>query len=57
MSKDFRLEGRICFSKRPFGLGIILELNPPYGRFEVFWVLKVDLIFIRFWVENRSLKL
>jgi len=57
MSKDFRLEGRICFSKKPMGLGIGVEFNPPYGRYEVFWVFKIDLIFIRLWVKNESLHL
>lgn len=56
MSKDFRFEGRFIFSKKPMGFGVILELNPPYLSFPVFWVLKVDLLFIRFWIENRSTK-
>lgn len=56
MMKDFILSGRLIFSKRPMGLGILLEFNPPFLAFEVFWVLKIDLIFIRFWIENRSEK-
>ena len=57
MNKDFRLDGRICFSKKPIGLGIGLELNPPYVMYKVFWIFKIDLIFIRLWIENKSLKL
>lgn len=56
MIKDFELKGRFIFSKRIFGLGFHFELKPPYAMFEINWALKIDLIWIRFWIESIKKK-
>ena len=50
--KDFYYDGRIVFSKKPLGFGVILELNPPFTIREKRWTFDVDLIFIRFWIHS-----
>ena len=52
ITKDFNYSGRFITSKKIFGLGCILEFNPPYGMIEINWILKIDLLFIRFWIES-----
>ena len=51
ISKDFNYSGRFIMSKKIFGLGCILEFNPSFGMIEINWVLKIDLLFIHFWIE------
>lgn len=52
MIKDFKLRDRFILSKRVFGLGFIFELKPVCTTVEVNWLLKIDLIWIRFWIES-----
>jgi hypothetical protein len=52
MIKDFNYSGRLIFSKTILGFGFILEFNPPFGGIEINWILKIDLIWIRFWIES-----
>ena len=50
--RDFYYDGRIIISKRPFGIGIMLEFNPPFTVREKRWTFAVDLIFIRLWIHS-----
>ena len=52
MTKDFELRGRFIFSKRILGLGVHFEIKPPYAMLEISWSFKIDLIWIRFWIEG-----
>jgi hypothetical protein len=54
--KDFFYEGRIVFSKRPLGLGVILEFDPPFTIREKKWTLNIDVLFIRFWIHSYKTK-
>lgn len=52
MIKDFDFRARFCFSKRIFGFGFYVEINPVCSTVQINWVLKIDLIWIRFWIES-----
>jgi hypothetical protein len=52
IAKDFNYVGRLITSRKIFGLGCLLEFNPPYAMIKINWILKIDLLFIRFWIES-----
>ena len=52
MIKDFNYKGRFIISKTILGFGFILEFKPPFACIEVNWILKIDLLYLRFWIES-----
>jgi len=34
------------------GLGVIFKLHPLFGNVEINWILEIDLLCIRFWIES-----
>lgn len=52
MIKDFELKGRFIFSKKMFGLGILLEFDPVSSVCKSNWLLRADFFWFRFWIES-----
>ena len=54
MIKDFKyknIDGRLIIQKRFFGIGINIDFVTPCTHKKRLFVLYIDLIFIRFWIN------
>lgn len=52
---DFNFSSRLIFSFEFFGLGIIYQNKvPQIGINETKWLLQIDAIFIRFWIQRTK---